>query len=162
MKEIHIRFRVNGKEHVLLTDPLRPLSGILRENLLLTGTKEGCHKGECGACTVIMNNRTVDSCLVPACHADQSEIITIEGIGGETHPHPAQKAFLREGAVQCGFCTPGFIMSTVDLLNRNPDPDEELIRESLSGNLCRCTGYAKILKAVRRASRTKKRMKKPQ
>lgn len=160
MKEIRIRFTVNGKEHELLTDPLRALSSLLRENLLLTGTKEGCHKGECGACTVIMNNRTVDSCLVPACHADGAEILTIEGIGDGTRPHPLQKAFLQEGAVQCGFCTPGLIMSAADLINKNPEPDEEEIRESLSGNLCRCTGYAKILKAVRKASRTMKKEKK--
>ncbi|MDD5067305.1 MAG: (2Fe-2S)-binding protein [bacterium] len=156
MNKVHVSLNVNKKRYDLSVEPLKPLSQVLRDDLMLTGSKEGCHKGECGACTVIMDSRTVDSCLVPVCQAHGSEIITIEGISADVKElHPVQKAFMEEGAVQCGFCTPGLIMSSVDLLDRIPRPDEEQIKEALSGNLCRCTGYAKIIKAVRKAAQKK-------
>ncbi len=153
MKEMEISFTVNKKQYRLLVPPNMTLLDVLREKLKLTGTKEGCGKGECGACTVIFNGRSANSCLILAPQADGAEILTIEGVGTIDNLHPIQKAFVDEGAVQCGFCTPGMVMSSFYLLNKNPNPTEEEIREGLSGNLCRCTGYVKIIKAVEKASK---------
>jgi len=153
MQEMEINLTVNKKKYTLNVPVNITLLDVIRERLHLTGTKEGCGKGECGACTVLFNGRNVNSCLILAPQADGAEITTIEGIGSLEHLHPLQKAFVEEGAIQCGFCTPGMIMSSVYLLKENPHPTEEEIREGLSGNLCRCTGYAKIIKAVEKASK---------
>jgi aerobic-type carbon monoxide dehydrogenase small subunit (CoxS/CutS family) len=125
---------------------------VIREKLELTGTKEACSLGECGACTVILDGKAVNSCLVLAVEAKGKEILTIEGLRQNGELHPLQKAFIDEGAVQCGFCTPGMILSAKALLDKNPDPDEDEIKEALAGNLCRCTGYVKIVKAVKTAA----------
>lgn len=150
MKSVDITLKVNGKQYDLNVKPNMTLIEVIRDELKLTGTKESCGMGECGACTVIMNGKTVDSCLVLAPQADGAEITTIEGIG-ESELHPVQKAFIDEWAIQCGYCTPGMVMSAVSLLDKNPNPTEDEIREALSGNLCRCTGYAKIIRAVEQA-----------
>jgi len=152
LKEVNINFKLNGKDYNLTVPSNLTLLQIIRERLGITGTKRGCGKGECGACTVIFNGRTVNSCLVLAPKVDGAEVITVEGIGTYENPHPIQKAFVEEGAVQCGFCTPGFVVSTYYLLSKNPHPTEEDIRDGLSGNLCRCTGYIKIINAVKKAS----------
>src|SRR5271157_589353 len=146
-----IRFTVNGKASSVDTDPERPLLEVLREDLGLTGTKYGCGEGQCGACTVLLDGRPVFSCLTPAQAAQGHKIVTIEGLAQNGALHPVQQAFLDEGAVQCGYCTPGMVMSLVALLDRNPTPTEEDIRIAISGNLCRCTGYTKIVAAARRA-----------
>ena len=143
-----ICFKVNGKDVELGVPPLTSLAQILREELGLIGTKVSCNEGECGSCTVIMNGLVVHSCLVPASQLDGSDIWTIEGLTPEEGLHPLQEAFLDEGAVQCGYCTPGFIIAAVALLRRNPDPTEEEIRDAISGNICRCTGYHKIVRAI--------------
>ncbi|QGP91191.1 Nicotinate dehydrogenase small FeS subunit [Neomoorella glycerini] len=147
------KLKVNGQEYQVEAPADITLLELLRENLGLTGTKEGCGKGECGACTVILDGQAVNSCLVPAAKAEGSEVLTIEGLappGGQLHP--LQEAFISEGAVQCGFCTPGMIMSAKALLDQNPRPTREEIKVALSGNLCRCTGYAKIITAVEKAA----------
>jgi carbon-monoxide dehydrogenase small subunit len=149
---MNISFNLNGKHYSLNVPVNITLLQILRETVGLTGTKKGCDKGECGACTVLFNGVTANSCLIIAPQVDGSLIITIEGIGTIENPHPIQKAFVEEGAVQCGFCTPGIVVSTYDLLNKKPKPTDNEIREALSGNLCRCTGYIKIFTAVRKAS----------
>jgi len=143
---------VNGRRIERDVDPESRLLDVLRETLHLTGTKEGCGEGECGACTVLMDGRAVNSCLVLAPQADGAEILTIEGLSDGRTLHPIQQAFVETGAVQCGFCTPGFIMATLALLNEVPDPTDEEILSALEGNLCRCTGYAKILEAVNLAA----------
>lgn len=143
---------VNGKPVDLYVPPNRRLVDLLREDLDLTGTKEGCGEGECGACTVLVDGRPVNSCLVLAPEVDGCEIITIEGLAQNGQLHPLQEAFLEAGAVQCGFCTPGMILAAKALLDVNPNPDEEAIKTAISGNLCRCTGYAKIVAAVRLAT----------
>jgi aerobic carbon-monoxide dehydrogenase small subunit len=125
----------------------------LRERLGLPGSKNACEQGECGSCSVLLDGRLVCACLVLAVQADGHEVVTVEGLGDKEKPHHVQAAFVEAGAVQCGFCTPGLIVATVDLLARVPDPGEDEIREALSGNLCRCTGYAKIFDAVRLAAR---------
>lgn len=153
LKEADIKFKLNGKDYCIKVPANLTLLQILRDKLGFTGTKSGCNKGECGACTVIFNGRTANSCLIIAPKVDGADITTIEGIGTVSNPHPIQKAFVEEGAIQCGFCTPGFVVSAYSLLSRNRMPTEEEIREELSGNLCRCTGYIKIIKAVKRASR---------
>jgi carbon-monoxide dehydrogenase small subunit len=147
-----IRLKVNGTWREAETRPDRILLDLLREELGLTGTKKGCGEGECGACTIIMNGRTVLSCLIPALKADGAEITTIEGLDREGELHPLQKAFLEEGAVQCGYCTPGMILSAKALLDENPAPTGEEVKRAISGNLCRCTGYTKIVRAIRRAA----------
>lgn len=143
---------VNKTKHTLDVPPSMTLLEILREKLNLTGTKEGCGKGECGACTVIMNGMAVNSCLILASSADGAQIETIEGLEVNGRLHPLQEAFINEGAVQCGFCTPGMILSAKALLDKNHDPDDDEIKEALEGNLCRCTGYSKIISAVKKAS----------
>ncbi len=149
MREIGLK--VNGIDYILNIDEDIRLVDLLRDKLRLTGTKEGCGEGECGACTIIMDGVSVNSCLVMAFQADGSNILTIEGLEEEGKLHPIQKAFMEEGAVQCGYCTPGMIMSVKALLDKNPYPGREEIREGISGNLCRCTGYNKIVDATERA-----------
>lgn len=151
MNKIKIKLTINGKEREVETTPSTRLLDLLRDDLHLTGTKEGCGKGECGACTVIMNGELIASCLVLAPQADRAVITTIEGIGDEEHLDPVQEAFVETGAVQCGFCTPGMILATKKLLEENSYPDEEEIKKGISGNLCRCTGYQKIFNAIKLA-----------
>jgi len=139
---------VNGDMHELHVSPMLTLLELLRDVLGLTGTKKGCGTGDCGACTVLMNGNAVNACLVLAADVRGSKIITIEGLAGPGGLHPVQKRLVEHGAIQCGFCTPGMIMTAVALLGRNPSPTEDEVREAISGNLCRCTGYAKIIEAV--------------
>ena len=148
-----ISVTVNGAEHTLTIPPDRVLLDMLRENLGLTGTKRGCGNGECGACSVIMDGVLVNSCLVPAMKANGSEILTVEGLGDEGGLHPIQEAFLEKGAVQCGFCTPGMLLAAKNLLDQNPHPSIEEIKKAISGNLCRCTGYTKIIEAIESVNR---------
>ena len=143
---------VNGRRIEREIDPESRLLDVLRETLHLTGTKEGCGEGECGACTVLMDGQAVNSCLVLAPQAEGAEILTVEGLSNGRTLHPIQQAFVETGAVQCGFCTPGFIMSTLALLNEVPDPTDGEILAALEGNLCRCTGYGKIVEAVKLAA----------
>jgi len=143
---------VNGRRIERDVDPESRLLDVLRETLHLTGTKEGCGEGECGACTVLMDGQAVNSCLVLAPQAEGAEILTVEGLSNGRTLHPIQQAFVETGAVQCGFCTPGFIMSTLALLNEVPDPTDGEILAALEGNLCRCTGYGKIVEAVKLAA----------
>lgn len=150
MKEIS--FKINGKPYSLSIKPSRTLLEMLREDLGLTGTKEGCGQGECGACTVILDGKTVNSCIMLAVEADNKEITTIEGISDHEKMHPIQEAFVSQGGMQCGFCTPGMIMSAKALLAKNPSPNEHEIREGIAGNFCRCTGYTKIIDSIRFAA----------
>ncbi len=147
-----IRLTINGKGYELSISPNRILVDLLRYDLGLTGTKKGCELGDCGSCTVIMDGRPVTSCLVLAVQANGRDIVTIEGLETDEGLHPIQRAFIDHGAIQCGFCTPGMILSAKGLLDRNPDPDESTIRTAISGNLCRCTGYQKIVEAIKWAS----------
>ena len=151
--ELRLVLQVNGTEYHITTATNRTLAEVLRDDLGLLGTKIGCNKGECGACTVIMNGRSVVSCLVPAPQAQGAVVVTIEGVGRAGKPSAVEQAFIEEGAVQCGFCTPGMIMSAEALLAANPRPSDADIAVALEGNLCRCTGYRKIMAAVRKASR---------
>ncbi|AZR72585.1 (2Fe-2S)-binding protein [Anoxybacter fermentans] len=154
MKKIKLKFTVNNKPYELEVNPNARLLDVLRDELNLTGTKEGCGVGECGACTVIMNGQAVNSCLVLAGQAQGAKIITIEGVQGENGElHPIQQAFIDKGAVQCGYCTPGMILSAKALLDQNPNPTVEEIKEGISGNLCRCTGYQQIIEAVQEAAK---------
>jgi carbon-monoxide dehydrogenase small subunit len=148
----HISMTVNGDQHELLVETSWTLLETLRDHLRLTGTKEGCSNGNCGACTVMINGRTANACLVLAAEMGGTEITTVEGIAKQGKLNPVQEAFIKDGALQCGFCTPGFIVSTTALLQRDPDPSEEEIRTRLAGNLCRCTGYDKIIMAVEDAA----------
>ena len=145
---IDITININKKNYKLSVEPDLLLVDLLRDHIGLTGTKKGCEIGECGACTVIMNGKTVNSCLVLAVQADGAEIITIEGVANNGDLHPVQQAFLEHDAVHCGFCTPGMVLSVINLLDHNPDPTEFEIREAIAGNLCRCTGYQQIVEAV--------------
>jgi len=147
-----IDFIVNGREYSIDVESDMRLIDILRYKLGLTGVKEGCGEGECGACTIIMDGEAVNSCLVMAVQARGKEIITIEGLEKNGELDPLQTAFMENGAVQCGYCTPGMIMSAKALLLKNPNPTEEEIREAIAGNICRCTGYNNIVKAVKAAS----------
>jgi carbon-monoxide dehydrogenase small subunit len=147
-------FKVNNQIKTVETFPMARLLDVLREDLQLTGTKEGCGEGECGACTVIIDGTIVNSCLVPVAQVDGRDITTIEGVAHEDQLHAVQQAFIDHGGAQCGICTPGMILAAVDLLSRNPTPTESDIRNGLAGNLCRCTGYMKIFESVVRACQT--------
>ena len=144
-----IRVTVNGLEHEALVGTRLTLVDFIRDTLGLTGTKKGCDLGNCGACTVLMDGKAINSCLVLAVEADRRSILTIEGVGNEMRGLNLQRAFVEHGAIQCGFCTPGMILSAKALLDRNPQPTENDIRKALAGNLCRCTGYVKILQAIK-------------
>ena len=153
MEKKKITFILNGARQELSVQPWRTLLEVIREDLGLTGTKEGCGEGECGSCTVMMGGKTVNSCLVPAAEADHMEITTIEGLAKGDALHPIQEAFVNHSGMQCGFCTPGMIMSAKELLESNPNPNEEEIREGIAGNFCRCTGYTKIIESISAAAR---------
>jgi aerobic carbon-monoxide dehydrogenase small subunit len=159
MEKKKIAFIINGKSCELEIKPWQTLLELIREDLKLTGTKEGCGEGECGSCTVIMGGRTVNSCLVPAMEADGQEILTIEGLSSGDMLHPIQEAFVQNSGMQCGFCTPGMIMSAKALLDENPNPSQDEIKEGISGNLCRCTGYTKIFESISAAAGAMKREK---
>ena len=151
-----VSFRVNGRLRTVTAHPMKRLLDVLREDLNLTGTKEGCGEGECGSCSVLMNGELVNSCLVPVLQAEGATIATIEGLAGESGLHPVQQAFLKCGGAQCGICTPGMVMATVHLLGHTPAPTMEQVREGLGGNLCRCTGYTRIFDAVLEAAGSRK------
>jgi aerobic carbon-monoxide dehydrogenase small subunit len=148
---VTIQFTVNGESRAIDAFPMTRLLDVLREQLALTGTKEGCGEGECGACTVIIDGRIVNSCLVPVVQVSGSQITTIEGVANESELHAVQQSFIEHGGAQCGICTPGMVLAAVDLLKRVPNPSEAEIRTGLAGNLCRCTGYMKIFESVVRA-----------
>ena len=153
MKKIHVSTTINGEAVEFLCEARQSLLDVLRDVLGLTGAKEGCNNGNCGACTVLLDGLPVDSCLVLGVEAQGARITTIEGVARDAHFHPIQQCFLEDAALQCGVCTPGFIMTAKALLDSNPNPSEEEIRFQLAGNLCRCTGYDKIVRAVQDASR---------
>jgi carbon-monoxide dehydrogenase small subunit len=148
-----INITVNGVTEQVVVPSNMTLMHMLRESLALTGTKNGCSAGECGACTVLVNGEPVNSCMVLAVECDGTEIVTVEGLAGDQQLDPIQEAMIAAGGVQCGFCTPGILISSRALLNRNPNPSEDDIREALVGNLCRCTGYVRIIESVRAAAR---------
>ncbi len=152
MEKREIKFKINGEDVVLSIKPNKTLLEMIREDLKLTGTKEACDHGECGACTVLLNGIPVNSCLVLAMEAHGKEITTIEGLKQNDRLDPVQEAFIQNTGMQCGFCTPGMIMSARALLNRNPRPSDEEIKEAIAGNLCRCTGYTKIFESIKDAS----------
>lgn len=150
--KMHVSFTLNGVGQDILCEPRQSLLDVLRDDLGLMGTKEGCGNGNCGACTVLMDGRPVNACLVLAVEAADSAVTTIEGLAQPGSLQPLQRAFINEGGFQCGFCTPGFLMNAHALLAENPDPTDAQIRHRLAGNLCRCTGYDKIVKAVQKAA----------
>jgi carbon-monoxide dehydrogenase small subunit len=152
-----ISLTVNGQHYDVSVEPRKTLLALLRDQLHLTGTKEGCSTGDCGACTVIMDGDTYTSCLVLGVEADGREITTVEGISEDGKLHPVQEAYVKKGGLQCGFCTAGLIVASVALLDENPNPSDEEIQVGLAGNLCRCTGYTKITEAVQDASRVMRR-----
>jgi carbon-monoxide dehydrogenase small subunit len=152
-----LQLKVNGEAYTLRVEPHRILLDVIRDDLGLTGTKLGCGGGECGTCTVILDGKAVKSCLMLALDARGKEIWTIEGVGKGGDLHPLQRAFVEHGAIQCGFCTPGMIMAGKALLDKNPHPSEQEIKDALAGNLCRCTGYVKILEAVSSVARSEER-----
>jgi len=153
LKKRLLRLKVNGEIKEIATETSKTLLEVLREDLGLTGTKHGCELGECGTCTVLINNQPVLSCLVLGVESEEAEIVTIEGLMADGHPHPLQNAFADLGATQCGYCIPGVILTAKVLLDKNPHPSRDEIREALAGNLCRCTGYTKILDAVELAAK---------
>ena len=148
MPKIPVSFSVKGEFQEILVQPWQTLLGALRDEIRLTGTKEGCGNGNCGACTVILNGRAIDSCCMLAAEAQGQDIVTVEGLAQNGVLDPLQKAFIEHDALQCGFCTPGLLMSARAFLNQNPHPDEQEIRLAIAGNLCRCTGYDKIVRAI--------------
>jgi aerobic-type carbon monoxide dehydrogenase small subunit (CoxS/CutS family) len=152
MRKKEISFKVNGVPYVREVKSSQTLLELLRNELGLSGTKEGCGTGECGACTVLLDGKPVNSCLMLAIDAEGREVTTVEGLEKEGKLHPLQEAFVEEGAVQCGFCTAGMLMAAKGLLEENPHPTEEQIRRGISGNLCRCTGYVRIVRAIQRAA----------
>jgi carbon-monoxide dehydrogenase small subunit len=152
LPRVELEFRVNGASRRVEVYPMERLLDVLREEIGLTGTKEGCGEGECGACSVLVDGDLVNSCLVPVLQVNGCEILTIEGLAKNRRLHPLQEAFANAGGAQCGICTPGMILASHQLLARWPHPTEDQIREGLAGNLCRCTGYQKIFDAVRQAS----------
>lgn len=143
-----IKLRVNGETYCVSVKPNDTLLDVLRDKLGLTGTKKGCDTGDCGACTILLDRKPVNSCMILAIDVVEKDILTIEGLSKDGHLHPLQEAFIEEGAVQCGFCTSGNILSAKALLDENPTPQEEDIKKAIAGNLCRCTGYNKIVKAI--------------
>lgn len=147
-----VEFKLNGKDVSVEAPPMKRLLDVLREELANTGTKEGCGEGECGACSVMMDQVLVNSCLVPVAQCQGVDILTVEGLGTQEDLHPIQQAFLECGGAQCGICTPGMLMASLELLKKNPTPNEAQIRDGLAGNLCRCTGYMKIFDSVKKAS----------
>ncbi len=151
-----ITLMVNGKERSVTTDTRRPLLDVLREDLHLTGTKYGCGEGQCQACTVLIDNKPVQTCTYPAILAEKKSITTIEGLAKGDQLHPVQQAFMDEEAMQCGFCVAGMIMGTVGFLAENPNPTDEEIREGMNGHICRCCGYNNLVKAIRRAAKLSK------
>lgn len=151
-KKVHVTTTINGEEREFLCEPRQTLLEVLRDDLDLTGTKEGCSNGNCGACSVLLEGNVVDSCLVMAVEAEGQNIETIEGVASAEGLHPLQQKFLEHAALQCGICTPGFIVAAKALLEKEPNPSEERIRLYLAGNLCRCTGYDKIVRAVQDAA----------
>ena len=151
MVDIEIQFNVNGKKETVSTTPSRTLLQVLRDDLGLTGTKDGCSQGDCGACVVVMNDQAVNSCLVLAAQVEGKEVLTIEGLSVDGQLSHLQQAFAEKWGLQCGFCTPGILMSSYALLRRNPDPSNEQIRRALAGNLCRCTGYTPIVNSIQQA-----------
>jgi len=155
--ETMLRLQVNGRSHEVNAHPGERLLDVLRSRLGLTGAKEGCGTGQCGACTVLLDGRPVTSCLVLAADAVGREITTVEGLAAPGRLHPLQEAFLKHGAVQCGFCTPGMLLSAKALLDERPHPSDDETRAALAGNLCRCTGYRKIVEAVREVARARSR-----
>tara|TARA_B100001750_G_C15521558_1_gene612007 strand:- start:7024 stop:7503 length:480 start_codon:yes stop_codon:yes gene_type:complete len=155
--KIHVQSNINGYDVDFLCESRQSLLEVLRDVLNLTGSKEGCNDGNCGACTITMDGRIVESCCILGVEAEGKEIVTIEGVASADSLHPVQQAFLEEAALQCGICTPGFIVSAKNLLEREPDADEERIRFWLAGNLCRCTGYDKIVRAVLKAGEVMKK-----
>lgn len=157
MTKQEIKLTVNGKKYQLEVAPNELLLNVIRERLFLTGAKYGCGIGECGACTILVHGRSYLSCLIPAVAADGWEITTIEGLAEGDKLAPLQQAFIDEGAIQCGFCTPGMVMTATALLNENPDPDQDQIKDYLRGNHCRCTGYIAIVKAVQAAAEIQSR-----
>lgn len=148
--------RVNGNDHALELEPHRSLLAVLREELGLTGTKEGCNAGDCGACTVLLDGAPVNACLILAVQAAGQEITTIEGVAEEGQLHPLQEAFIEYGAVQCGYCTPGMVLSSIALLRETPRPSRTEIQDALAGNLCRCTGYVQIVEAIQSVAEGRK------
>jgi carbon-monoxide dehydrogenase small subunit len=154
MRKTQVRARINGEDVEFLCEPRQSLLEVLRETLGFTGAKEGCNDGNCGACSVIMDGVVVNSCLVLAVEAQGRELTTVEGLAGPDGLHPLQQKFLEHAALQCGICTPGFLMAAKALLDRIPDPTEHQVRHGLAGNLCRCTGYDKIVRAVLDAAQT--------
>jgi len=159
-KKISIKLTVNGKDHVVEVKPHWTLLDVIRDQIGLTGTKYGCGTGECGACTVLMDGKPAPSCLVLAAQAEGKQIFTIEGLSDGDKLHPLQKAFIEHGAIQCGYCIPGMILSAKALLDRNSNPTEEEVRYAIDGNLCRCTGYVKQVKAILAAAEVMKKQKK--
>jgi aerobic carbon-monoxide dehydrogenase small subunit len=151
-EKVRVQARVNGQEVEFLCDPRQSLLDCLRDVLNLMGTKEGCNDGNCGSCSVLLNGRLVNSCLVLGAEIDGQEVMTVEGLAEAGNLHDLQQAFLDQAAIQCGYCTPGMLMASKALLDRHPDPTEEQIRFWLAGNLCRCTGYDKIIRAVKDAA----------
>ena len=160
MERIKVSFTLNGKPCEVMTKPYSRLLDMLRDDLHLTGTKEGCGVGECGACTVILDGKAVTACLVPAPSVEGRNVVTIEGVGKEGKLDPIQEAVLKEHALQCGFCTPGFIMSAKALLDENPFATKEEIRRAISGNLCRCTGYEQLTTAIYEAAEELRKLNK--
>lgn len=148
----NVNLKVNGRKYALAVDAKDRLLDVLRERIGLTGTKEGCGTGECGACTVLVDGEPLNSCLFLAVRAEGRDILTIEGLGDALRLHPLQQAFIDNAAVQCGFCAPGMLLSAKALLDKNPNPSEQEVREGIAGNLCRCSGYVKIVKAIRGAA----------
>ncbi|HMK83841.1 MAG TPA: (2Fe-2S)-binding protein [Candidatus Bathyarchaeia archaeon] len=158
MGKIRTHLNVNGHTYEVEVEPKSTLLHVLRNDLGLTGSKLGCGKGECGSCTIIMDGKAVPSCLILAAHCEGKKIITIEELQNGDRLHPLQEAFVKYGAIQCGFCTPGMVLSAKAMLDNNPSPTEEEVREALLGNLCRCTGYQKIVEAIMATTKNGKRM----
>ncbi len=151
-----IHLNINDEEYQVIVRPRESLLDVLRNKLSLTGTKKGCNEGDCGACTILMGGRAVNACLVLAVEAEGQKIITIEGLANGPQLHPLQEAFVQYGGFQCGYCTPGMILAAKALLDENPDPTEDEIRKGISGNVCRCTGYTKIIQSIQEAVRSMK------